>query len=191
MSISIANKIKKTLIFCSYCCSNTHKLIDCQCKEFLNFKNACHDLKEILNLDLDNFKKWLLVYYEENSKLLYYFALAKCLLPSRINANNYVIINETIENYFYKIDNTPLGDYVSFNTTNITNPILPIPTQVLNVEYECDICFENKIKKHNMMVLKCTHIFCKECLVNCLKSNNIQHVCFICRGELKPINLIV
>jgi hypothetical protein len=40
----IAVKIRNAFIFCNYCMSNTHKLINCKCKNFINFEDTCNKM---------------------------------------------------------------------------------------------------------------------------------------------------
>jgi hypothetical protein len=120
MSI-LHKKIIETLTFCDFCYSNSHKLRDCLCNEFIKFKTNCDNLKNIFNLDIHGFKKWLLVYHGSDSKLLYYFALSKCNMPSRfVKKDSTEIINKIAE-FIYHVDSCMLGDYLCFNKSFIVN----------------------------------------------------------------------
>jgi hypothetical protein len=149
-------------------------------------------LREILNID--DFKKWLFACCIEKKTLLYYFALSKCQLSTRTNINNSILIAQKIATYFYNPNNSLQEDYISLN--NNINLIYDSPMQqqqfiLTNTEYECIICFKEDIKKHNILILNCNHTFCKECIISCLKSENIQHNCFLCRCELNNITILL
>ena len=186
--LSIANKIKQTLTFCNYCCINTHKIINCNCSDFLQFRKQCIDLREVLCINIDEFKKWLLACFVENNKLLYYFALSTCQFSPRTNRNNGIYITEKIATYFYKSNISCLENYMSLDkSTNIKEESLKMQSHLpvlSNRKYECVICFNDNINMHNMIVLNCNHIFCKDCIILCLKSLNIQHNCFLCRDAI-------
>lgn len=56
----------------------------------------------------------------------------------------------------------------------------------LDDKCECNICYESREKK-NYVKLNCGHEFCKECIVNTLKSSN--YCCALCRTDMKSFEL--
>jgi len=186
----ITDKIRNAFLFCDYCMSNTHKLKNCDCENFIDLEKLCNYMRHILNLNYENFKTWLLNYYYEQKqeKLLYYFALAKCNLNNRINKTNYLKIIEKIANAFYNKTDTLLPDFIAFDykKTSIKIDLLPI---IKNDYYECPICLQN-IQNIHMVKLGCNHNFCNSCIYKYLDRKIEICVCPLCRSQIKYGTLI-
>lgn len=49
-------------------------------------------------------------------------------------------------------------------------------------QHTCPICLE-LIEENDQCIINCNHIFCKECIDNCIERNNF--ICSLCRGQIK------
>ena len=51
---------------------------------------------------------------------------------------------------------------------------------------ECSICYDEK-ELQNFVKLGCNHEFCKDCVINTIKTSNNKVCCAFCRSEVTEI----
>jgi hypothetical protein len=61
--------------------------------------------------------------------------------------------------------------------------------ELSNFQEECPICF-NMTNTESYFITKCTHIFCQECIIRHILSNN-NEFCPLCRDKIESADIII
>jgi hypothetical protein len=195
---------------CSFCRQTGHNIKRCNDIRFEQFYYLCERVQFSYGIEavgIDSFNNWLCAFAltnEENRHLVRSFGVR--YTNSTIRMPLFSIINKIV-NFIYSYNhmfNTIVDvDFISLTLNNFTDNNNSNHSAKSNVKIqmkdhsnidleenknkdlciECSICYEENIPEKKCIKLNCNHKFCKDCIINTLKTCNYNKSlsCALCR----------
>jgi hypothetical protein len=98
----------------------------------------------------------------------------------------YVLVYQNSVNRYLEEQNNQNNQNKKYNISLL----LDTNNDIKDGTNDCNICYENK-EKSAFIKFNCQHEFCKECVVQCLKTDRrAEPCCALCRAEIKTCKTI-